>query len=112
MKSSKSLIKYGVSQRSILRPLLFILYINDIGIHLQNSFLDIFACYSTLCTFGDTSYEIENKPQLIVMDWCSKYNMSLYPNKTKCMFLVHKKIETNEGIDCVYKCCYNWKCTL
>jgi hypothetical protein len=90
IKSSKSIIKCGVPQGSILGPLLFIIYINDIGLHLQNSSLDLYADDSTLYAFGDTSQEIENKLQInssIITDWCSKNNMSLHPNKTKCMLL-------------------------
>ena len=75
---------------SILGPLLFILYINDISLHLENSSIDLYADDSTLYAYGDSNREIENKLQTnisSIVNWCSTNNMALHPSKTKCMLL-------------------------
>ena len=50
-KSNTKLIEYGVFQGSIIGPLLFILYINDLNKALQNAYCVIFA--------GDTNIVIK-----------------------------------------------------
>ena len=57
LSSEKRTILAGVPQGSVLGPLLFILFINDLPLHLENSDTDVFADGATL---HNSSNEIHN----------------------------------------------------
>ena len=44
----KSVVWQGVLQGSILGPHLFLLFVNDMPLHLNNSTIDIYACDTTM----------------------------------------------------------------
>ena len=47
-RSDSLLIKQGVPQGSVLGPILFLLFVNDIPLHLTNSTVDIYADDTTI----------------------------------------------------------------
>ena len=59
-KSDKLPVKFGVHvpQGSILEPLLFILYINDLPMYIQNCQTDMYADDSTIHTSGTNIQEL------------------------------------------------------
>ena len=62
-KSDFKQISYGVPQESILGPLLFLLFINDLPLYTNNVFTDLFADDTTLYDLQDSMEQIENNLQ-------------------------------------------------
>ncbi|XP_061185217.1 uncharacterized protein LOC133193275 [Saccostrea echinata] len=90
----------GVPQGSILGPLLFLLYINDLPLHVNRTDIDMFADDATLHTHHKNVEGIENALNFDLCEienWCSKNQMVLNTNKTKCMLMgtQHRKSKIN-----------------
>jgi len=95
-QSSIGKIKAGVPQGSILGPLLFSVYINDLPLHIsdKNVRCTLFADDSTLDVSSRHVLTINNSLQqslLDVSDWCQHNSMVLNPSKTECMLLATRQ---------------------
>jgi hypothetical protein len=90
MESQKLRIKSGVPQGSILGPLLFLLYVNDLPLSAPESNLDMYADDSTLHFSANNVSDIQEKLQrdlININNWCSLNNMALNPAKSTCMLI-------------------------
>ncbi len=98
--SSPQTVTSGVPQGSILGPLLFLIYINDIDLLLDKSTIDLYADDSTLYVSGFSLLEIQTNLQNdldSIFKWCTVNNMLINPSKSKCMLIGSKQnIRTKE----------------
>ena len=100
-RSDEAYINYGVPQGSVLGPLLFILYINDIFNVNQDElriFINLFAD-DTLVSF--TGNCLKDACTLLncflkrLLDWLRSNKLKLNVNKTKCMLITTSKVVKN-----------------
>lgn len=90
-------IYYGVPQGSVLGPLLFILYTNDLPNTLSNSKAILFADDTTIYYSNKdikTLYTNINKDLIVLNDWFKTNKLSLNVSKTQYI-LFNKKRQTH-----------------
>lgn len=99
-KSDKLLVEYGVPQGSVLGPLLFILYINDISRVSNLGTFIMFADDTNIFVVGETADEAYKKGnQLLKSIRCYMICNKLHINMTKCCFIHFKPKAVNQTND-------------
>ena len=87
-------ISCGIPQGSILGPLLFLLFINDLPLYTDKVSTDLYADDTTLYNVQDSIEQIENNLQSALNSlhiWCKNNGMILNSSKTKVMLVTTKQ---------------------
>ena len=94
--SSVGLISHGVPQGSVLGPLLFCVYINDLPLHVTDTSVEchMLADDTTINKSSPHMQSIQTSLQNTLTDishWCALNRMNLNPTKTKSMVLTTRQ---------------------
>ena len=94
-KSEKGQILSGVPQGSVLGPLFFLIYINDLPLQLDNSInIDLFADDTSIYASGPNINSINTTLQYNMNkanNWCKTNDMIIHPDKTKSMIIATRQ---------------------
>ena len=95
--SSVAIVRHGIPQGSILGPLLFIVFINDLPLYVTSSRIDLYADDTTLTS--STNYSsigrLEgtlNSSIAEIVDWAASNKLPINEGKTKAMLITGKRL--------------------
>ena len=96
-QSSVAIFRHGILQGSILGPLLFIVFINDLPLYVISSRIDLYANDITLTSSTNDSSigRLEgtlNSSIAEIVDWAASNKLPINEGKTKAMLITGKRL--------------------
>ena len=93
----------GVPQGTILGPLLFLMFINDLPLYTDNVFTELYADDTTIYQISNSQHFIEQDLQMALQKlsvWCKLNGMLLNTEKTKVMLITtsQKRLHLHNSI--------------
>ena len=90
----------GVPQGSVLGPLLFVIYINDLPDGLENVFKMYADDSKVIAEVGEIDHDSKLQRDIVkIKDWCDKWSMCLNSGKCKVMHYGNKNPGQNYYVD-------------
>lgn len=84
----------GVPQGSVLGPLFFLLYINDLPTYLETECTVLYADDTSIVVSADTPEELNVKLSITFkkfMDWCQRNSLIANPQKTELLYFTNRR---------------------
>lgn len=97
-------INSGVPQGSILGPLMFLMFINDLPLYTNLVNTDLYADDTTLYEMNTSVQSIKNKLESALENlskWCNKNGMLINAAKTKVMLVTTHQRQVCLNVDCL-----------
>ena len=96
-QSSVAIVRHGIPQGSILGPLLFIVFINDLPLYVTSSRIDLYADDTTLTSSINYSCmgRLEGTLHLSIaeiINWAALNKLPINDGKTKAMLITGKRL--------------------
>ena len=92
-----AIVRQGIPQRSVLGPLLFIVFINGLQLYVTSSRIDLYADDTTLTSRTNYSSigRLEgtlNSSIAEIVDWAASNKLPINEGKTKAMLITGKRL--------------------
>ena len=93
-RSGLQIVPYDVPQGSLLRPKLFLIFVNDLPDCLSNGEIHLYSDDTTAIVIGKNEDEVVTLLNIIfseISTWCSTNNLKIHPTKCKVMLISRKR---------------------